>query len=288
MSSYLSRPYPSVIEDGYSKSIIINITVSVVVFFILFVFKPTLFFKDSISFSISDSLIFTGITFAVSFFYTNIITRLFPKPFDHSSWTVGKEILFLFCILLSISIVNFFVGRIVFYPNEPVSLYTLFQVIIATFIVGVIPMIVVVSFYLYFNQKKIAEQASTINESISPKPSETKVESYTLRGTGKYETIDLNSDEILFIESVGNYCDIYYLKEGKTAKRTFRATLLSLSNDLPKTKLLKTHRSFLVNLNMVKQVSGNAQGYQLSIKNYEERLVPVSRSNISIFNEYYQ
>jgi DNA-binding LytR/AlgR family response regulator len=287
MLSYLSKPYPSIIEDGYRKSVIINITVALVVFFILYVFKPTLFFDMKVSYSFSDSLLFSGITFCVAYFYTNILTRVLPRTFDTKTWTVGKEILMMFVILLSISIVNFFVGQAMFYPNTSFDITAFLEVIIATFVIGVIPMIVVVAFYLYYNQKNIQEKATSINESIQPKLLQ-ESKTYQLNGTGKYEQLQLQGNHLLFIESIGNYCDIYYWQDEQLTKTTFRATLLALNEELPMNQFLKTHRSFLVNLNKVTQVSGNAQGYQLTLKDYEDRTIPVSRSNIQKFDEYYR
>ncbi|MFL3662109.1 MAG: LytTR family transcriptional regulator DNA-binding domain-containing protein [Polaribacter sp.] len=48
-------------------------------------------------------------------------------------------------------------------------------------------------------------------------------------------------------------------------------------------KILKSHRSYLVTINYVDTVSGNAQGYKLPLKNYSEK-IPVSRNMISTFN----
>ena len=163
MLNYLSKPYPSIIEDGYRKSVIINFTVALVVFFLLYVFKPTLFFEKEVSYTLTDSLLFSGITFSVAYFYTNILTRLLPKTFDTKKWTVGKEILMMFIIVLSIAIVNFFLGRVIFYPEADFHLSTFLKVIIATFTIAMIPMIVVIAFYLYYNQKNIEEKASTLS-----------------------------------------------------------------------------------------------------------------------------
>lgn len=287
MLNYLSKPYPSIIEDGYKKSMVINFAVAIVVFFILFAFKPTLFFHDNISFTLSESLLFTAITFSVSFFYTNIITRIFPEPFSSKNWTVGKEIGFLFLILISIAVVNFFIGRSTFYPDIDFELITLLKVILATFIVGVIPMIVVVAFYLYFNQKRISEKAQSINKTISTKSLEPKEVVYKLNGNGKYEMLSLKLSQLLFIESIGNYCDIYYLENHQPKKVTFRSALASFSTALPSETILKTHRSFLVNLNKVEKVTGNAQGYQLSLKDFDDKTIPVSRANIETFDKYY-
>ena len=51
----------------------------------------------------------------------------------------------------------------------------------------------------------------------------------------------------------------------------------------PYSNIIKTHRSFLVNLLHIHSVSGNAQGYKLHLSNFDEP-VPVSRNMIEDFN----
>ncbi|MCB9188478.1 MAG: LytTR family transcriptional regulator [Flavobacteriales bacterium] len=287
MLRYLSKPYPSIIEDGYKKSLIINISVAFVVFFVLYVFKPSLFFAETVSYGLRDSLMFSAITFIVSIFYTNILTRLFPKIFIPRTWTFGKEILMLFSILFTIAIVNFFVGREVFYPSSEFDIKTFLQVIFATFIVGVIPMIVVVAFYLYYHQKKLSEKAKNINNALTTQVHSKTDKTYLVTGQGKNESLEISLDQLAFIESIGNYCDIYYLLNNQPEKTTFRASLASLRAIFPDDIIIKTHRSFLVNIDHIEKVSGNAQGYQLFLDSFPDKVIPVSRANINTFDSIY-
>jgi DNA-binding LytR/AlgR family response regulator len=48
--------------------------------------------------------------------------------------------------------------------------------------------------------------------------------------------------------------------------------------------IYKTHRSYLVNLNYVEHVTGNAQGYKLHLNSHEEK-IPVARNSIKNFEE---
>ena len=51
--------------------------------------------------------------------------------------------------------------------------------------------------------------------------------------------------------------------------------------------VFKVHRSYLVNLQAIESIMGNAQGYALRLKNYSEGTIPVSRSTIQEFNRIY-
>ncbi|PLX09668.1 MAG: hypothetical protein C0596_01215 [Marinilabiliales bacterium] len=47
---------------------------------------------------------------------------------------------------------------------------------------------------------------------------------------------------------------------------------------------MKTHRAYIVNIYKVKKVSGNSQGYVLTIENCEVQ-IPVSRSQTKLFKK---
>lgn len=51
--------------------------------------------------------------------------------------------------------------------------------------------------------------------------------------------------------------------------------------------VFKVHRSYIVNLQAIESISGNAQGYVLCIKHFSEGSIPVSRSTIEAFNQVY-
>jgi len=51
--------------------------------------------------------------------------------------------------------------------------------------------------------------------------------------------------------------------------------------------VFKVHRSYLVNLQTIESISGNAQGYVLRLKNFSEATIPVSRSKIQEFNRVF-
>jgi len=75
-----------------------------------------------------------------------------------------------------------------------------------------------------------------------------------------------------------NYCQIYYLKDGRLQDRLFRTSLKKLVNQIVGVEAAwRCHKSYLVNLQQVVHISGNAQGYRLHLAN-TELTVPVSRS----------
>ncbi len=89
------------------------------------------------------------------------------------------------------------------------------------------------------------------------------------------ERIVLNSQDILFIESQQNYVNIHHLdKDGQVQVSRLRNTLSKLSGQLD--NLVPTHRSFLVNLQLVEKLSGSKRKAELKMKTGSMN-VPVSQ-----------
>ena len=82
-----------------------------------------------------------------------------------------------------------------------------------------------------------------------------------------------------------NYVTVWFLKDGKLTKEMLRATIASVEEKFAGTDVIRCHRSFLVNVDCIEKVSGNAQGLRLQLKGLSEMEVPVSRSFIPKIRE---
>lgn len=97
-----------------------------------------------------------------------------------------------------------------------------------------------------------------------------------ITGENKNEILKLERKELLYIRAVENYIEIFFISvDKKTASKTFRQTLSSTQKQLP--FLEKCHRSYLVNINNIKEIQGNSQNAKIFIKNIDER-IPLSKS----------
>lgn len=289
MFKTLKRAYPLIIDEGYYRVNIINLTLSVTVFLFLYIIQPKLFYVN-FQYTLSTCFLFSGITLFISLFFTNVITRIFPSVFQTEIWTVGKEIFFVFTIVLTIAITNSFIDAYLFYPEEAFDFIRFLKVVLSTLIVSIIPLGVFVMISQRLSYNKLKTQSNILNSAIEEHKITTDTNTkLKLSGQGKYEELDLEINNLLYIESTGNYCDVIFLKGDRVQKRTFRITLKHLQQqiNLPDT-IIKTHRSYLVNLNHIIHAKGNAQGYQLSIKGIHDFYVPVSRANVDFINKKVQ
>jgi DNA-binding LytR/AlgR family response regulator len=73
--------------------------------------------------------------------------------------------------------------------------------------------------------------------------------------------------EILFVEALSDYVNIYTISN----RFTVLSTMKSIENKLPTKDFCRVHRSFLVRVDKIKEIEDNA----ITI---EDKTIPVSRS----------
>ena len=102
----------------------------------------------------------------------------------------------------------------------------------------------------------------------------------TLTGTTN-ESVTLQISHLLYIEAVGNYVKVNYLRNDQVHTDMLRATMKQMEETLQGYPMIvRCHRAFLVNLGQVEQIVSHSGSTQLLIKHCHESL-PVSRSNMA-------
>lgn len=94
------------------------------------------------------------------------------------------------------------------------------------------------------------------------------------------ESVALYPNDILYLESSGNYVKINFLADNVLKVKQIRTTISRLEAELHEYPyLIKCHRAFIVNTQHITKIEGNSQGLKLQIKHMIEE-IPVSRSYI--------
>lgn len=177
-----------------------------------------------------------------------------------SVWTIRREIIstLLFCL---------FSGTVLYLYNRLIvnlaglSLPTYWRFLSIT-VACMTP--VFIPPMLYLRQK--------FGERIIPLPEN----SIQLMGENKNEVLRLEKEELLFIKAVENYIEICFIdKNKKTVSKTFRQTLSNVCEQLP--FLEKCHRSYLVNISKIKEITGNSQAAKISFS-VGEKEIPLSKT----------
>lgn len=224
---------------------------------------------------------------AVTFFgmlLTNVVVPgLFGAFFEAERWTVGKEIVWVSVTISTIGLFNF-MFFCWFYPNA-FTFTTLFWFQVNTLAIGVFP----VSLFTLWNEsrtrRKYSDSAAQLNQRRSP-PVEASTDAapasdplIDIPSQNTNESLSLLLSDLLYIQVADNYLEVVHLQGGLLKKRLLRNTLKEVSEHLSAhPALLRCHKSFLVNMQQVYRVSGNAQGYRLHLHGTEES-IPVSRQH---------
>ncbi len=114
-----------------------------------------------------------------------------------------------------------------------------------------------------------------INASIHEK---TEIQEDIIAVESGKQIVNINTDNIIAIESDGNYINVFCIEDKDVKTHLVRNTIKNLEEQLYDRPLFfKCHRAYIINLAYVKDVKGNSQGFNVELKNFE-RTIPVSRS----------
>lgn len=136
------------------------------------------------------------------------------------------------------------------------------------------------------------QETNSAQEKISQ--SESKAISIIFEGAGMKERFETMPERIVCLQASDNYVEIFvYADDSKQEIETvlLRMTLKYAEERMNTySRIIRCHKSYIVNLDHVCDISGNAQGYKLQIPNLDFT-IPVSRSYqeriLHAFEEHY-
>lgn len=273
---YLQSPYPVVYQRW--KVVLIS---SLVVFLILLVLQPFgILGIEGHKFWIL--LGFMGVTAVFLSIPVYLFACLFPEFYKEEGWTVWKQIVNLLMVILFIAVGNWLYSTFVFGWGLRWDVFCVFALF--TLVIGLFPTVL----FILLNQNRLLaihlEEATEMNlhlqRSVSAMESIETAEIVSLLSFqgGTRESMELDSKDLLYIESDGNYIRVNYQKGGRTMQCLLRMTMKQAEEVTGGSPLVaKCHRAFLVNLRKVVKISGNSQGYRLLLEGCPEE-IPVSRA----------
>lgn len=199
-----------------------------------------------------------------------------------ADWSVGKALSYQIANLLLLAMLIYLLALWHGYAHfEAVSIL---QFLLITLLVGSVPValtIVVKQNALMRaslrQQQQLAEPATSVAG-----PSMAATQPLNLISDTE-ETLTIHEADIAYVRAQQNYCELVT----RNGHHLLRISLQALSKQLQATAIIRCHRSYLVNLNWIRKIDGNAQGYQLRLRETNET-VPVSRSYLPLFNEQWQ
>lgn len=276
----LNEPFPD--SCDFKKSLIKNIPIALFVSSFLYFFRPFGIYYTEDSFWLA-CLGFGAVTYVVSTIYEAFQLFVLRLKKEDSSWTLGKWLFSVLILIMLISVANYLYSFLLS-GSETFRWEDLRRFIVYTISIGIFPLTVSGLITLNRNQRRNEELASKIQEKklIIKATSDKRI---SLPSLNEHEELLVEADHLLYLEAMENYVAVFFKNDLEVRRKMLRNTLKAVKDSLPENDFLQCHRSFIVNLNLVQEVEGNAQGLKLGLKNFKEKKIPVSRKYISVLKE---
>ncbi|MFK7936455.1 MAG: LytR/AlgR family response regulator transcription factor, partial [Saprospiraceae bacterium] len=123
------------------------------------------------------------------------------------------------------------------------------------------------------NNQSVAQK---LTAQITPTAEKETIEQIVLFAENEKDQLQFLATELLYLQSADNYVEIVWQRNGALEKSLLRGSLQRMEQQITLPHIQRCHRSFIVNLEQVISVSGNAQGYKLHLPS--EQILPVARS----------
>lgn len=207
------------------------------------------------------------------------IFKTATKYHSEASWNVGKEISSIMLLMLIITVGNCVYSLVIFQIEQ--SFKNFLGMLLAVMVIGIFPATFGVMLnYIYqlkkYNQNIVVQHTQVPENEIVARNNVIK-----LIAENEKDSIEILSENLFYIESSDNYSTVFFEKsetppEEKLQKELLRSSLTRLESQISHENIVRCHRSYIVNLDKVMKVTGNAQGYKLHLET-SEFLVPVAR-----------
>jgi hypothetical protein len=270
--SFLYQPYPfeSYSNRSHLRKIAGILAQGVFIALFLILFKPFDISRWKHPHMTLTLIGFGLITSLAGVMIQFVLVPIFPKYFAEDKWTVGREILMLLLLILLIALGNF--GLLMYLGAQGFNFSNFLNNVFSVVIVGAFPITFGILINYIFQLRKFQKE-------VKVRPHEQSINSIkevVLIAENEKDTLTFLLENLLYIESADNYAIVHLYENGVSRKEMLRSSLTRLEGQINKEEVVRCHRSFIVNLYQVEEVSGNAQGYKLHLKNCET-LVPVAR-----------
>lgn len=261
-----------------------------------FSFYNTSNYKFSLSFSLSI-FFYCFIIFFLPFGVNNY------NPNHQYTFVFFLEIFYFFVPLLGFSIFNEIIIRPFIIKNTSLkkiilwSIWTLFLLSTVIFItynllgnwhdfklnsylefliqVSVVLLFPLVGTFFFFRFRSLQYQIEHILTTKEKFLDENQLIEF--KGQGSKDQITLALSNFLYGKSQDNYVELYYLENAQLKKFLIRSPLGKLSKTIKNSVIIRSHRSYMVNLWQVTAVKGGNHEMTLSIDHFNTT-IPVSKS----------
>lgn len=248
----------------------------------LFVLAFMHFFKlpNDHDLTLGQLVLFAGVTFVCLILNIVLLPRIFPALYDTENWNLKKYIILNIWHLFSIGMASSLVDIVYICPEKTI-LENILEANSRVVVKGIIPIALTTLFLrntmLQQNLKSALQANKELQkiQSLKREPALKNSNTVTLYSDTS-ETLSINLPDLLYVQADDNYSTVVWQNGEGIQKKLLRANLKSIESQMDNVFTMRCHRSYLVNINAISLVSGNANGYKLKILD-TDILIPVSR-----------
>lgn len=223
------------------------------------------------------ALIFGIITTSAISLFSFVYYLFERRGIQINGGTIFGEILVLYTQLALLGIAHMVAAAYIFYFQFTWRAFWVFH--FYTVLICTIPAIIIFQYRFRSLYKEHTASASRINEAAEKDTAyhSTKNEVVVIKSDLKEETLQIPLNQFLFAITADNYVDVFYKNNDQIVKEMVRTNLSKIVDENP--RLVRTHRSYIVNLMQVSSATGNALGLKLTIHGVAH-VVPVARAYV--------
>lgn len=206
--------------------------------------------------------------------------KLAPKIFNETNWKVYHQILWGMWHLILLGLANLTYGFMV--GAFPLTIYSFLKIEFYVFTSAIIPVMGITILRQNYLLKQNLHQAADINKDIQENkshPPEKRPDNHLVKfvAENNKDYFEAHPSSIISISSHENYVEFIFKKDNKVQKVLLRSALGRIEEMLSgHPDFFRCHRAFIINLNKIKSVEGNSQGYRLQMEEINEP-IPVAR-----------
>lgn len=281
MKRFLAEPYPFYFKGRELVSILIIIFV--MSFLFNYLFEPFNVYRPEHKYDFFWICFFHSLSAVIAAGLYSLIAGIW---ISEDKWKVRNEIAFIAGLFLIIGISQFLIRDLIYENPENWSWAYFFEEIRNTFLIGILFVLILVPLnFLRLNHRHKQKSDQFERYQLDSKEDSKGLVSVTTQL--KSDDFLMDPENFIFARAEGNYLEIF-MDNDNEERLVKRMTLKDLEKQLDAYPfIMKTHRSYLVNLHKIDKMKGNAQGYKLFFTKCKD-YVPVSRGMIQNFEKHIQ
>lgn len=277
MAQFFKKPNPYNEDLRQNVKLVFFISLGVMGFLALF--QPinfTPFTRNEIVYLVGGTSL---TTFLVLVFNIIILPSLFPKLFFHKNKSFVRDLFWNIWILVSLSFANLFLF-IKLFGLKSIT----FEVFTQISLLGFIPLSVLIITNHFRSLRAQLRQEKAINQALIENQ---KQDDKFIHFESEYKNDNLiiKPETIFLIKAADNYIEVFYESEGELKNRMIRSSLVKAEALLTEYNyIIRTQRSFIVNVKQIKEVQNVTDGYKL-LFNKTDLVAYVSQKYITEFKK---